>query len=321
MTQAVTVSRRDFLRSASAFATSAALTPALLRAQQHPAPADLITNYRALAAKTPIKVTPLTPKLFLLQGVGGNMAALLGPDGTLLVDTSVQTAAPHIKDALTTLQAPPIAVVVNTHWHFDHTDGNAPLHTAGAHEILAHENTLKRMSTPQYLEALDVHFPATPAEAHPTRTFSDTNTLNGNGQSVHLEHFSPAHTDSDILVWFPESDVLHVADIWFNGFYPLVDYSSGGRLAGMVAAADVALKVAKPDTKIIPGHGPLGTRKELQTYRDMLATVHDRVATMKSAGKSLEDVIAARPTAEFDATQVKGMLTPDKFVTIAYKST
>ncbi len=323
MSDPLLTSRRAFLRNASSMTATVALMPRLLRSQsgQSPQFADIVSNYRALGAKTPLKITPLAANLYLLQGVGGNMAALLGPDGTLLVDTSVQTAAPHINEALNTVKAPPVSVLVNTHWHFDHTDGNAPLHAAGAHEILAHENTLKRMSAPQYMEALHAHFDATPAEAHPTRTFADSNTLNGNGQYVHLQHFDPAHTDSDIYVWFPDANVLHVADIWFNGFYPLIDYSSGGRLAGMVAAADTALKIAKLDTKIIPGHGPLGTRAQLQTYRDTLATIHDRVAKMKSAGKSVEEVVAAKPTAEFDAAWSKGLLTPDQFVTIAYKST
>lgn len=314
------LTRRAFLRSSGAFAASAVFAPSLLHAQQ-PGSSGIVSSYRALGAKTPVKVTPLAPKLFLLQGVGGNMAALLGPDGTLLVDTSVQTAAPHIKEALATVSAPPVAVVINTHWHFDHTDGNEALRTAGAQEILAHENTLKRLSAPQYMEALDVHFTAVPAQARPTRTFADSNLLNGNGQNVALQHFDPAHTDSDIYVWFPDSNVLHVADIWFNGFFPLIDYSTGGKLAGMVAAADTALKLAKPDTKIIPGHGPLGTRADLQGYRDMLATVHDRIAKMKSSGKSVEEVVAAKPTAEFDAQWGKGMLPPDRFVAIAYKAT
>ncbi len=311
-------SRRDFLRSAAALAASAALAPSLLRAQQASL-ANIVETYRALGAKTPIKVTPLASNLYLLQGVGGNMAALTGGDGTLLVDSSVTTAAPFIQQALTSVKAPPLTLLVNTHWHFDHTDGNAPLHAAGA-EIVAQENTLKRLSAPQYMAALDVHFAAAPLAGRPTRTFADTYALNGNGHTVNLQHFAPAHTDSDIYVWFPDANVLHVADIWFNGFYPLIDYSSGGRLPGMIAAADTALKLARPDTKIIPGHGPLGDRAALQSYRDMLATVHDRVAKLKGQGKSLEETVASKPTADLDATWGKGLLTPDQFVTIAYKA-
>ncbi len=307
------ISRRDFVRSTSAFAASVALAPTFLRAQGF---ANIVSSYRDLGAKTPVKVTPLAPNLYLLQGVGGNMAAY-ARKGTLLVDTSVVTAAPHIAEALNSVGAPPTTIVINTHWHFDHTDGNAPLHAAGAHEILAHDNTLKRLAAPQYMEAMDVHFDAVPPEARPTRTFADTFTLN---EDVIIQHFDPAHTDSDIYVWFPASNVLHVADIWFNGFYPLIDYSSGGRLAGMVAACDTALKLAKPDTKIIPGHGPLGTRAQLQTYRDMLAAVHDRVAQLKSAGKSEAEVKAAKPTAPFDAVWSHGMLTPDNFAAIAYRA-
>ncbi|HLI78283.1 MAG TPA: MBL fold metallo-hydrolase [Acidobacteriaceae bacterium] len=318
MPQAIQLSRRDFLRTGAAFTTAAALAPTLLHAQA--GPADIVSNYRALGAKTPLTVTQLAPNLYLLQGIGGNMAALLGPDGTMLVDTSVQTAAPHIAESLAAVKAPPLALVINTHFHFDHTDGNAALHNAGAHDILAHENTLKRLSSPQYLEVLDLHTPAAPPAGRPTRTFADSNSLNGDGHNVFLQHFAPAHTDSDIYVWFPDADVLHVADIWFNGFYPLIDYSSGGSLPGMIAAADTALKLAKPGTKIIPGHGQLGDRGTFQGYRDMLAKVHDRIGTMKAAGKSSEEVVAAKPTADLDATWGKGLLTPDKFVAMAYKA-
>ena len=310
--------RRDFLRGATAVAATGALLPRFLRAQQT-APASIVDTYRALGAKTPVKVTPLAPKLYLLQGVGGNMAALLGPDGTLLVDTSVNTAAPAVQQALASVQAPRLSLIVNTHWHFDHTDGNGPLHAGGA-PVIAHENTLRRLSAPQYMEAFDLHLPAAPPEARPERTFVDSNSLNGNGQYVTLQHFAPAHTDSDLYVWFPDSNVLHVADIWFNGFYPLIDTSSGGSLPGMIAAADTALKLAKADTKIIPGHGALGDRATLQIYRDMLATVQDRIGKLKAAVKSQAEVVAAKPTADLDATWSKGLLTPDKFVAIAYKA-
>ncbi len=311
-------SRRDFLRSSTALA-AAALAPSWLRAQQGDM-AGIVTTYRTLGAKTPVNVTPLAPSLYLLQGVGGNMVACTGKDGTVLVDTSVQTAAPLIAQALTSVKAAPLAMLINTHWHFDHTDGNAPLHTAGARDIIAHENTLKRLSAPQYMEALNVHFAAAPVAGRPTRTFAESNTLNGNGQSIKLQHFAPAHTDSDIYVFFPEANVLHVGDIWFNGFYPLIDYSSGGSLPGMVSAADVALQLAKPDTKIIPGHGPLGDRAALERYRDMLAVVQDRLSKLKAAGRTQAEIVAAKPTADLDAAWGKGPLTPDVFVTIAYKS-
>ena len=313
--------RRDFLRSSAAITAAAALAPASLFAQTPPAFANIVENYRALGAKTPVKVTQLAPKLYLLQGVGGNMAALTGPGRTLLVDTSVSTAAPMIHQALTSIQAPPLTLLINTHWHFDHTDGNAALHNEVTHDIIAQTNTLKRLSAPQYMQALDVHFDAVPVAGRPTETFSGASDAEGFGQPVLLHEFAPAHTDSDLYVWFPESNVLHVADIWFDGFYPLIDYSTGGHLPGMVTAADGALKVAKPDTKIIPGHGPLGTRAELQAYRDMLAAVHERIAALKSSGKSVDEVVAAKPTAAFDAVWGNGPIKPDQFVAIAYKAT
>jgi len=274
---------------------------------------------RQSAASVPIKVTPLRENLFLLQGAGGNMVAQTGPDGQLLIDSSFAPAVPRIREALATLSKDPLDTVINTHWHFDHTDGNEGMHTPGV-SILAHTNTRERLATPQEMRLLGLKFPAYPARALPTLTFDHEFTAYHNRDQVNLAHFDPAHTDTDIYVHFTHGDVLHVADIWFNGFYPLIDDSSGGNINGMVAACDRALPLAGPQTKIVPGHGPLGDKAGFQAYRDMLATVRNRVSKLKSGGASLEEAVAKKPTADLDSTWGHGNMTPDVFTAQVYRT-
>jgi cyclase len=312
------MNRRSFLRASAFAGAAAALRPATLLSQAA-APVDRVTQMRQSAAGVSIKTTTLRDNLFLLQGAGGNMVAQTGPDGQLLIDTSFATAVPRIREALASLSKDPLDVVINTHWHFDHTDGNEALHTAGV-SILAHLNTRQRLATPQELQVLGMHFPASPAKALPTFTFDHEFTAYHNGDQVNLVHFDPAHTDTDIYVHFTKGDVLHIADIWFNGFYPLIDDSSGGNINGMVAASERALALAGPQTKIVPGHGPLGDKAGLQAYRDMLATVRDRVSRLKTSGASLEEAVAKKPTADLDAVWGHGNMTPDVFAAQVYRT-
>ena len=314
-TAASLLNRRSFLR-AGAFASAAAiLRPKGLLSQA--APVDRVAQMRQSSAAVPIKVTPLRDNLFLLQGAGGNMVSQTGPDGQLLIDTSFSPAVPRIREALATLGKDPLDAIVNTHWHFDHTDGNEALHAPGV-SILAHANTRQRLATPQVIRLLDLHFPASPAKALPTQTFDREFTAYHNGDQIDMAHFDAAHTD--IYIHFTQGDVLHVGDIWFNGFYPLIDDSSGGKINGMVAASDRALALAGPQTKIVPGHGPLGDKAGLQSYRDMLATVRDRVSKLKSNGASLEEAVAKKPTADLDSAWGHGSMTPDAFTAQVYRT-
>jgi cyclase len=312
------INRRSFLRAAAFTSAAAALHSAAMLSQAA-APVDRVTQMRQSSANVPIKVTPLRDNLFLLQGSGGNMVAQTGPDGQLLIDSSFGPAVPRIREALASLSKDPLDTVINTHWHFDHTDGNEALHTPGV-SIMAHTNTRERLATPQDLRALGLHFPASPAKALPTLTFDHEFTTYHNGDQIDLVHFDPAHTDTDIYIHFTQGDVLHIADIWFNGAYPLIDDSSGGRINGMIAASDRALSLAGPQTKIVPGHGPLGDKATLQTYRDMLATVRDRVSKLKSSGASLEEAVAKKPTADIDSAWAHVSMTPDLFTAQVYRT-
>jgi cyclase len=288
-------------------------------AQAAAATGDRAAQMRAGAANTPIKTTKLYDNVFLLQGAGGNMAVQTGPEGKMLIDSSFSTAVPHIKDALDALGKDPADALINTHWHIDHTDGNEGMHAAGF-RIYAHSMTRERLSKPALMKLFNMALPASPAGALPTITFDDRMHAWHNGDSLDMVHFDPAHTDTDIYIHFHNADVLHVGDTWFNGFYPFIDEGSGGTIGGMIAADETALAVAGTQTKIIPGHGPLGTKADLQAFRDMLSTVRDRVALLKKTGASEAEVLAKKPTADLDAVWGKGSFPPDMFVGIAYRT-
>ena len=282
-------------------------------------PPNLIQTMKTMGATTPVHVTRLRDTLFLLQGVGGNMVAQNGPDGKLVIDSSVATAATHVKSALAGLGAQPLQILINTHWHFDHTDGNAAMHASGA-LILAHENTRLRLSHPQRIEAIGLNFPAAPNSALPQEVFEDRSHLFLNNDELRLVHFAPAHTDSDIYILFKEANVIHAGDIWFNGTYPLIDDSSGGRIDGMIRAASELIALADSDTKIVPGHGPLGNKAGLVEYRDMLVSVRDRVQGLQRSGRSLQEAQEAKPTSDLDKKWGSGSMTPDLFVQQVYRT-
>jgi len=311
----VEMNRRAFLRM-SAAATAATLTASRLLQAQLP---DRVLQAREAALKTPIKTTKLYDNVFLLQGAGGNIALQTGPDGHVLVDSGFSTAVPALLAAAKSAGPGAPKTLINTHWHYDHTDGNENLHTAG-YTITAQTNTLKRMSTPQDIKAFGLHFPPSPMAALPTITFDTTKSISQNGDAIALVHFDPAHTDTDIYIHFQKANVLHCGDTFFNGFYPFIDESTGGSIGGMIRANEKALALATTDTKIIPGHGPLGTKAELQSFHDMLSGVRDKVAALKSTRASEQEVIAKKPTAQWDAVWAKGMIGPDVFVGIVYRT-
>jgi cyclase len=329
-------SRREILRGSVTLAGSNLLAhffPAtLLRAsevgyeQQTPSPADLLASMRAKFNAAPLKTQKLADNVAILSGPGGSVVVLNGPDGKFVVDTFVAPAWPRLKKALDGLGNAPVKCVIDTHWHFDHTDNNAPLHAAGA-MILAHENTKKRMLEPHDLPVLyrgpngalaGLHFDPSPVEALPQQTFRATYKLQANGESLALQHVASAHTDSDIYVHFEKANVIQMGDLFFNWMYPYIDPSTGGKITGVIAAADKILSLADKDTKIVAGHGPLGNKADLTKYRDMLVTSRERVEKLKSAGKSAQESVAERPFADLDDIWGKGIINGDQFVQVVY---
>jgi cyclase len=211
-------------------------------------------------------------------------------------------------------------------YRFDHTDNNAHLHAEGA-TVLAHQNTKKRMSEPHDLPVLarlpdgalvGLHFDPSPAEALPQQTFPDNYKLQANGETLALQHVAAAHTDTDIYVHFEKADVIQMADLFFNGMYPYIDPGTGGKITGVIAAADKILSLAGNETKIVAGHGPLGNKTDLTKFRDMLVTARDRVEKLKSAGKSAQEAVAEKPFADLDPVWGKGIINGDQFVQIVY---
>jgi glyoxylase-like metal-dependent hydrolase (beta-lactamase superfamily II) len=295
------ISRRRFLANtataAAACLVSKNLAPQKLFAQSLE---DFLTRARAANANNKITPTPLRRNVTALRGAGGNIVVLPSKEGKLIVDSGYASCQTQLTAALAAINADPIQVLINTHWHFDHTDGNDWMHSAGA-TIWAHENTRYRMSSTQNIVAYKAIIPPAPTGALPTILVNTYRHLSDATNNLKLTHYEPAHTDTDLSVYFTEADILHCGDTWWNYLYPFIDYSSGGNVDGMIAAATQNLAAVTDNTIIVPGHGPIGNKAQLTEFHDMLVTTRDNVAKLKKEGKTLEETVAAKPTAAFDA--------------------
>jgi glyoxylase-like metal-dependent hydrolase (beta-lactamase superfamily II) len=308
------VSRRRFIASAGLAASAVCLVPHRVFGGEE----DLVVASRKRAEIANITVQALRGNIDALIGSGGNIAVLPGGDGKLIIDSGFLSSRSKISDALSNLGPDPIKHLINTHWHFDHTDGNEWMHSAGA-TITAHENTRKHLSTSTRVEDWNFTFPPLPPGAIPTDVFNADKTLQVNGATIALKYYGPAHTDGDISAYFTEADVFHTGDTWWNGHYPFIDYSTGGNIDGTIKAAEANLEMVTDKTIVIPGHGPVGGKTEMTEYRDMLVTIRDRVAALKGEGKSLDEIVAAKPTAAYDAKWGGFFTSGDVFTKLVYK--
>ena len=310
--------RREFLQTAGIFAGGLALSTVspLTRAGAAPLP-DTLDETRARFGKAPITSTKLSDNLTFLSGPCGNVVVLNGPDGKLIVDTFTRLAWDRFKMTLDNLGNAPLKFAIDTHWHWDHTDNNANVRAAGA-TLIAHDNTLKRLKETHDLDVLSFHFDPSPENALPEKTFKESSEMKFSGERVTLGHLAPAHTDSDIYVHFQKANVLHLGDTFFNGIYCFIDRGTGGNMNGMIAAASKMLAMTDKNTKVVPGHGPLGNKDDLKKFRDMMVTARDRVEKLKSSGKSPQEVVAAKPFADLDPVWGKGTFSGEQFAYIVY---
>ena len=270
-------------------------------------------------SKVEVKAEKVAEGVYMLTGAGGNMGLSVGKSGTYLIDDQYAPLSDKIVLAIRLITPDPVRFVVNTHWHGDHTGGNENLGKAGA-LLVAHENVRKRMSTEQFMGAFGRKVEPSPEGALPVVTFTDAVTFHWNGDEIRAYHVPPAHTDGDVIIHFVKADVVHMGDVFVNGGYPFIDTSSGGRIDGVIGAAELVLAGISEKTRLIPGHGPLGTKADLQAWHDGLKTLRDRIAKLKAEGKTRDQAIAAKPTADYDAKWGTGFMKGDTFTGLVYDS-
>ena len=262
-----------------------------------------------------VETQKIAEGIYMLTSRGGNIGVSVGEDGVAIIDDQYAPLAPKITAALQKLSPKPVRFVVNTHWHGDHTGGNEAFGKAGS-IIVSHGNVRRRMSVEQVSAWGKV--PPSPVAALPILTFDRAVTLHWNGEDLEVIHVPNAHTDGDAIIRFRKSNVVHMGDIFFNYWYPFIDTSSGGSVNGVVSAVDAVLASIDDKTRIIPGHGELATKSDLVTYRDMLVTVRDRIAKLIEEGRTKEEVVAAKPSREFDEKWGDKFLKPDQWVGLLY---
>ena len=268
-------------------------------------------------SKVQIKTIPVAKGVYMLVGSGGNIGLSVGQDGAFLIDDQYAPLTDKILKAISAVTDKPVRFLVNTHWHFDHTGGNENIGKGGT-IIVAHDNVRKRLAKGQFMKVFNANIPPSPPKALPVITFADSVTFHWNDETLEVVHARSAHTDGDAVIYFKSTNVVHVGDLFFNGIYPFIDAESGGSMEGVIAGVEEVLGRIDDNTKVIPGHGPLGDKTDLKAYRDMLATVHESMTKLIKAGKNIDEIIAAKPTADFDAKWGGGFLKPDQWVRIVY---
>lgn len=264
-----------------------------------------------------IKTIKVSNNIYMLQGKGGNIGLSIGTDGVFMIDDQFAPLTKKIKTAISKISDKEIKFVLNTHWHFDHTGGNENLGKDGI-VIVSHNNVRERMSKDGFIKAFNKKLPASAKVALPMVTFNDSMIFHMNDETIEVIHQNNAHTDGDSIIFFKTSNVIHTGDIYFNGFYPFIDESSKGSVEGVIKSVNYILSRANDDTKIIPGHGKLSNKKELIYYRDMLVEINKRMEKLIKEGKSLEEILALKPFADYDKKLGGGFLPPEAFLKIFY---
>jgi glyoxylase-like metal-dependent hydrolase (beta-lactamase superfamily II) len=261
-----------------------------------------------------IKTTKLSDSIYMLEGDGGNIGLCVGNDGAFIIDDQFAPLTKKITESISKITSKPVQFVVNTHWHFDHTDGNENFGKAGA-IIVSHENSRKRLESEQFIELVGRRTEAYPKDGLPKITFKNSMSFHYNEEIINIFHVDRAHTDGDAIIHFSKSNVLHMGDVFVRYVFPFIDEPNGGNINGMIRTLDKAADLSDGETKIIPGHGPISTKQDLLDYRNMLITIRDRVKVQVKAGKTLNDIIASNPTRGYEGSE---FVSKDDFTKIVY---
>jgi len=295
-------------------ATAFALSGLALAQQQAPAappPPDF--------SKVEIKTTDLGDRVYMLEGPGGNITVALAKDGIIMVDSEFAPLHDKIKAAITTISSLPIKYMINTHFHGDHTGGNAPFTEDGV-TVVSEVNVKTRLAAGTSNGLTGAKTPPAPQDALPAKTYTGRYKIRMLGRVADLRHIANAHTDGDTYVWFKTANVLATGDTFTNGRYPNIDFANGGNIKGMIAAADIYLKLTNAKSRIVPGHGPIADSAALQAYRTMLVTARDRMAKLVKDGKSEAELVAAKPFADLDTKWAPTELASTNFIRVVYHS-
>ena len=274
----------------------------------------------ASQAAVELRSQAIRPGFTVISGAGGNVVVWSGADGVVLIDSGLAESSALLVETVARIAPGRLRFVLNTHGHPDHTGGNEAFAGAGA-TVIGHESLLERAGRDPATAVAGAEGTAAAVASRPTLTITDTLALHLNGDRLDAVHVADAHTGADIVARWNEADIVALGDIYWSGQYPYIDVESGGSLAGMVAAIEAALARSNARTVVVPGHGPVSNRTELAAYRDMLVAVGRRVREAVEQGTGLEDLLASRPTAEFDARfdRPGNLVTRDEFVRSVYR--
>ena len=280
--------------------------------------ATFATIAAAQEAPPPLEVAQVAPGVHVLYGQGGNIGVSSGRDGLFLIDDQYANLTDRVIEALTRISPQQPRFVLNTHWHGDHTGGNENLAARGS-VIVAHDRVRERMSAENFSEFFQRTTPASPPGALPVVTFNDSLSLHVNDDELRGIHVQAAHTDGDVFIRFRKANVIHTGDLVFAGMYPFIDIDSGGSVAGVIAAVDQMLALANEGTRVIPGHGKVTDRAGLEAYRQLLVVTSARMRELVKAGRTQDEVLAAKPFADYDTTQAWAFITAERYIQILYR--
>lgn len=264
-----------------------------------------------------IKAVKVTDQIYMIAGQGGNIGLFLGEDGTFLIDDQFAPLTEKILEAIKSVGGQHPRFLINTHYHGDHTGGNEKIGQGGT-LIVSHDNVRERLISGAYIGAFKMKLPPVSKAGLPVVTFSKNIKFHINGDTVMVKHVPHAHTDGDSFIYFQDANVIHAGDLFFNGFYPFIDVNHGGSIKGMIKGLDKILRIADDQTKIISGHGPLGDRQQLASYRQMLGVAYERLRTLKAEGKTAEEAAAAKPLDDLEATWGDGLFKSDQWIQLVY---